>query len=101
MLNKSERIIKKQIERKLTEEVKKRGGLAPKFTSPGFDGVPDRMVLLPGRRIGFVELKSAGEKMRPLQMRRKRQFEALGFSVYCVDSEEQIGGVLDEIADQM
>lgn len=87
----------KKIERMLVNEVKKRGGLAPKFTSPGFDGVPDRMILLPEGHIGFVELKRSGEKMRPLQMRRKRQFEALGFSVYCVDSEEQISKVLVEI----
>jgi hypothetical protein len=48
-------------------------------------------------RIAFVELKAPGNKMRPLQLRRKRQLEALGFLVYCVDGVEQIGGVLDEI----
>ncbi len=39
--------------------------------------------------------------MRPLQVRRKRQLEALGFLVYCVDRVEQIGGVLDEIKNGM
>lgn len=38
----------KTIEKKLADAVKGRGGLAPKFTSPGFDGMPDRIVLLPG-----------------------------------------------------
>ena len=85
------------IERKLTMEVKKRGGLAPKFVSPGLDGVPDRMVLFPDGKLAFVELKAPGEKMRPLQLLRKRQFEALGFRVYCIDRPEQIGGILDEI----
>ena len=87
----------KQIEQKLVKAVKAKGGLAPKFVSPGFDGVPDRIVLLPHGRIAFIELKAEGRKMRPLQVRRKRQLESLGFSVYCIDSPEQIGGILDEI----
>ena len=87
----------KAIERKLTLMVKQRGGMALKFVSPGFDGVPDRIVLLPHGKIAFVELKAEGETLRPLQVRRKRQLESLGFSVYCVDGAEQIGGILDEI----
>ena len=87
----------KKIEIKLVQTVRRMGGLAPKFVSPGLNGVPDRLVLLPGAKIGFVELKAKGEKLRPLQRRRKRQFEALGFKVYCVNDVEQIGGVLDEI----
>ena len=87
----------RDIEQKLVKAVKAKGGLAPKFVSPGFDGVPDRIVLLPHGRIAFIELKAKGRKMRPLQVRRKRQLESLGFSVYCIDSPEQIGGILDEI----
>ena len=87
----------KTIESKLVKAVKNMGGLAPKFVSPGFDGVPDRLVLLPHGKIAFVELKAEGETLRPLQVRRKRQLEALGFLVYCVDAAEQIGGILDEI----
>ena len=87
----------KQIERKLTIAAKNMGGIAPKFTSPGFDGMPDRLVLLPHGRLAFVELKASGKKPRPLQVKRKRQLEALGFKVYVIDGEEQIGGVLDEI----
>ena len=48
----------KQVEQKLVAEVRKRGGICPKFVSPGFDGMPDRIVLLPGRHFGFVEVKA-------------------------------------------
>ncbi|RGQ43394.1 VRR-NUC domain-containing protein [[Clostridium] leptum] len=85
------------IEEKLVQAVRTEGGLAPKFTSPGFDGVPDRLVLLPGGKIAFIELKVPGKTLRPLQVRRKRQLETLGFSVYCIDGVEQIGGILSEI----
>ncbi len=85
------------VERKFITEVKKRGGLAVKFVSPGFDGVPDRLVLFPGGKVAFVELKAPGKTMRPLQKKRARQLTALGFAVYCVDNTEKIGGVLDEI----
>ncbi len=87
----------KTIEAKLVQTVRAKGGLALKFTSPGFDGVPDRLVLLPGGKIAFIELKATGKALRPLQVRRKRQLEALGFSVYCIDNPEQIGGILSEI----
>ena len=85
------------VERKLVTDAKKRGGFALKFVSPGLDGVPDRLVLFPGGRLAFVELKAPGKKMRPLQVRRAEQLRALGFRVYCVDNKEMIGGVLDEI----
>lgn len=85
------------IERQLAMAVKKMGGMAVKFVSPGLDGVPDRIVLLPDKKMAFVELKVPGKKLRPLQEKRKRQLEALGFPVYVIDGAEQIGGVLDEI----
>lgn len=85
------------VEKKFTAEVKKRGGLAVKFVSLGFNGVPDRLVLFPGGRMAFVELKAPGETMQPLQQYRARQFAALGFRVYTVDHTEMIGGILDEI----
>lgn len=90
-------MLESAIERKLVRAARKRGGLALKFVSPGTDGVPDRIVLLPHGKLAFVELKAPGKVMRPLQVRRKEQLVALGFSVYCVDGVEQIGGILDEI----
>lgn len=87
----------KLIEQKLARAAKGMGGLALKLVSPGFDGMPDRLVLLPGRRAAFVETKAPGKTMRPLQIKRKSQLEALGFRVYCLDGTEQIGAILNEI----
>ena len=87
----------KTVEANLVKVVKNLGGLAPKFISPGLDGVPDRLVLLPGGKLAFIELKAPGKELRPLQVRRKRQLEALGFLVYCIDRPEQIGGIIHEI----
>ncbi|NCC80447.1 MAG: VRR-NUC domain-containing protein, partial [Clostridia bacterium] len=62
------------------------------------NGVPDRLVLLPGGRAGFVEVKAPGKKMRPNQIKRKGELEGLGFLVYCLDDPKRIGGVVDAIA---
>jgi hypothetical protein len=85
------------IEGALVKEVRKRKGLALKFISPSLAGVPDRIILLPNGKISFVEVKAPRKNMRVLQIKRKRQLEALGFLVYCIDSIEMIEGVLDEI----
>ena len=87
----------KAIEQKFVMEVKHVGGLALKFTSPGFDGVPDRIVLLPGGKMAFVETKAPGEKPHLLQLARHRLLRRLGFRVYVLDDESQIGGMIDEI----
>lgn len=87
----------KVIEQQLVEAVKNAGGMCPKFVSPGFDGMPDRMVLLPGSRAAFVEVKSPGKKPRPLQLKRHDQLRRLGFQVYVLDRADQIGGILHGI----
>lgn len=87
----------KQIEQKLVQAVKKKGGLCLKFVSPNFDGMPDRLILLPNGKIGFVEVKAPREKPRPLQLARHKTLMNLGFRVYVIDSVEQIGAILDEI----
>lgn len=86
-----------EIEKKLKDGVEDVGGMAVKFVSPSFNGMPDRLVLLPGGHLAFIELKAPNKKLRPLQKRRKRQLEALGFLVYRLDDTEQIGGIIDEI----
>jgi hypothetical protein len=87
----------KTIEAKLVKAVKSMGGIALKISSTNYDGMPDRLVLLTDGKLAFIELKAPGKKLRPLQEKRKRQLEALGFLVFCIDGIEQIGGILDEI----
>ena len=85
------------IERKLIQAVRQCGGLALKFVSPGFNGVPDRLLLFMDGKVAFCEVKAPGQKPRPLQVRRMEQLWELGFKVFVVDGVEQIGGVIDEI----
>ena len=79
----------------------------PGDTSPGRPGaeirepwpgrVPDRLILLPGGKLAFVEVKAPGQTLRPLQVRRKAQLEALGFQVYCLGGREQIPELINSI----
>jgi hypothetical protein len=87
----------KIIERKLIQAVKAMGGVAPKFVSPGFDGMPDRIILLSDGKIGFVEVKRHGEKLRPLQKSRHGMLRRLGFQVYVLDNTERMGEIINEI----
>ena len=64
----------KEIEQRLVQAVKDMGGIAPKFVSPGLDGVPDRLILLPGGHMAFAELKAPGQTPRPLQRHRIGEF---------------------------
>lgn len=91
----------KSIETYLRDEVEKIGGKAFKFSSPGNNGVPDRIVLLPGGIVKFVELKKPGEDLRPIQRSRKRQFEKLGFEVLVIDSKEKVGDFIEICTSQI
>ena len=87
----------KTLEQKLVKTVKEKGGVCPKLVSPGTDGMPDRMVLMPGGRIGFVEVKAPGKKPRPLQESRIRLLRRLGFLVFVLDDGSQIPHIILEI----
>ena len=87
----------KEIEQKLVKAVKAVDGLCIKFTSPGMDGVPDRLVLMTGVKLAFIELKATGKKPMPLQIKRMEQLKRLGFLCFVLDDIELIGGMLDEI----
>ena len=85
------------IERRFARDVKRQGGIALKFVSPGFDGMPDRLVLFPDGRMGFVEVKAPGKTARPLQVSRHRMLMNMGFKVYVLDALERIEVIIDEI----
>ncbi|WP_455045666.1 VRR-NUC domain-containing protein [Leptotrichia trevisanii] len=85
----------KEIENYLVRKIKSKNGIAYKFTSPGNSGVPDRLCLLPNRKIFFVELKSPGKKPRVLQVNQITKITKLGQRVYVLDSKEKVDEVLE------
>jgi hypothetical protein len=84
-----ERQDEKYLEKKLTEEVKKLGGMCLKFGTSGFTGMPDRIILHSGRAI-FVELKGLGRKQTLKQQAVSRKLAQLGFTVWVIDSHESL-----------
>jgi hypothetical protein len=87
----------REIERRLGRQVKDLGGVSVKLACPGMDGMPDRLVLMPGGKMAFVELKAPGMKPRALQEARHRMLRGLGFRVYVLDDPEMTGEAVDEI----
>ena len=87
----------RDVERKLVRAVRDAGGLALKFVSPGMAGVPDRLLLFPGGRAVFCEVKAPGEKPRPLQVHRMDLLRGLGFKVYIADNQEQIEWIISDV----
>ena len=59
--------------------------------------MPDRLVLLPNGKVGFVELKATGKKPRPIQLSRIKLLRRLGFKAYILDDEKEIGGIINDI----
>ena len=90
-------MLEKHIEQQFVKSVRTAGGIAPKLTCPGFDGMPDRLALLPGGRIAFVEVKAPGKKPRPLQTARHLLLRRLGFKVYVLDGIAQMKQILEEL----
>lgn len=80
----------KAIEAYLVKRVKELGGVALKYYNPSQTGYPDRIVLLPGGYVFWVELKSKGEKPRPIQVKRHAELAALGQRVLVFDSKTEI-----------
>ena len=88
-------MLERDIERRLREQVKAIGGLCLKFVSPGFTGVPDRIILLSGGRVAFVELKAPGKRERERQDFVQRLLRSMGFTVFsAVDSYEKVAAVV-------
>ena len=95
--DKSTGLHERQVEQALVRAARQRGGIALKFVSPAYDGMPDRLVLLHGGRCVFVEVKAPGKRPRPLQLSRHRLLRRLGFRVYVLDNPAKVAGILDEI----
>lgn len=85
----------KFIERYLCSEVESRGGLALKYSNQGAMGYPDRLCVIPGGRVFWVEVKSKGRKPDILQRIRISALRDLGQHVYVADSVETIDKILD------
>ena len=83
------------VENEFVKAVRKAGGVAYKLNSLTANGLPDRLVLFPPGKTLFVELKAPGKQMRPLQVKRRRQLQSLGFPVLCIDRFSQIKPVIE------
>ncbi len=92
-------MLEKDLEKKLVDGIKARGGLCLKWVSPGNRGVPDRILLLPGGKIAFAEMKKPkGARVDPLQKYLKKILTGLGFKVYTIFTEEDLSNALEGVA---
>lgn len=87
------------IENWLVSQVKKLGGIADKFVSPGSPGVPDRVVILPGGRVIFVELKTETGKLEPIQEWQHEKYRKCGAEVRVVKGIRGAREFIDEISE--
>ena len=87
----------RDVEAYLRDQVKAIGGIAYKFVSPGNAGVPDRLVLLPGGRVVFIELKALGQKPTALQTVQHARIRSLGFAVHVIDSKAAVDAWIREV----
>lgn len=90
----------KVFERELSRYVDDSGGMAVKLLSQFIKGLPDRMFLLKGGIVVFVEFKSAGKRPTKIQSYIHAKIQALGFLVYVVDSVESYGeihGIVEQL----
>jgi hypothetical protein len=85
------------VERRLTNEVKKRGGLCLKFISPGNSGVMDRIVVTPDGRVIFVETKRADGILSAMQDWQAKRFRKRSVDVRAVYSTDQVQEFVKEI----
>ena len=86
----------KAIERKLREEVEKANGLCVKMQCDFFSGLPDRLVLLPEGKHIFVELKTTGQKPRPIQVYVHKLLRDIGHTVEVIDTLEGVQQFIEQ-----
>lgn len=90
-------MLEREIEKKLADGVRKLGGRAYKFVSPGNDGVPDRIVVLPGISPVFVELKTETGRLSSLQNVQIKKLKDLGQDVRVLYGLEDVKRFLEEM----
>jgi hypothetical protein len=82
----------------LKPAVEKLGGMCRKLQTPGYTGIPDRMVLMPGGYIYFVELKGVEKQPRPRQLIVHAALRKLGFKVFVIYTKEDVNKFIEEIS---
>lgn len=90
-------MLESQIESQMGRMIRKRGGLYYKFVSPGNPGVPDRIVVLPGGRVVFVELKTLVGQLSSLQRWQIDQMRAIGLDVRTVRGWDEAKAFVEEV----
>lgn len=90
--------MEKTIEAYLRQSVKEAGGLALKLVCPGWTGVPDRLILLPGARVYFAETKDLGKTPKRRQRYVHGRLRALGFRVFVPDSKPAVDAMMAAIS---
>ena len=91
----------KAIEAYLVRKVESCGGICLKFMSHSETGYPDRLLLMPGGRMAWVEVKSKGEKPRLIQEVRMARLRRMGFRVYVADSREKVDEIVRAAAEPL
>ena len=89
----------RDIEKWLRHQIESMGGLAFKFSSPGNDGVPDRLAVLPGGIIYFIELKTDRGRLSPIQKWQQDRLDALGAQVRTVRGMDEAEEFIEEVRD--
>lgn len=92
--------MEKTVEAYLRDRVKAAGGLALKLVCPGWTGVPDRLILLPGGRVYFAETKDFGKKPKLRQRYVHERLRSLGFWVFVPDSKAAVDRVMARIREE-
>lgn len=85
------------LESELREEVTLLGGVCRKYTSPGRNGVPDRLIFMPGGKLFLAEMKAPGKKAEPLQLVEHTAMRRLGFPVFVIASYQELEEAICEI----
>ena len=83
-------MLERDIERHLVRRVAERGGGAYKWVSPGRVGVADRIVMLPGGRVWFIELKTVKGRLSPLQKVFATEMARMGMNYAVLKSKEEV-----------